>query len=216
MNGPTADPGGATGAWQADLARYPPRPFLREQSIFAVAVYRFGQWNDRRPTGPARLVLERLYWVAFRAVETILGVSLPKATVIGPGLRVHHFGGVFVNERSHIGARCTLRQGVTIGSREDDGPAPILGADVDLGAYAQVLGDVHIGDGARIGSMSVVLIDVPAGATAAGVPARIIAAHGEPSPCPTGIDLRGTGLSSDVSHVRDVSVLGGDVSGSGR
>jgi serine O-acetyltransferase len=198
MNGP---PEMRAGAWTADLARYPSRPFLREQSIAAVAVYRFGQWNDQRPAGPSRRALDRLYWVAFRMVETILGVSLPKATVIGPGLRIYHFGGVFVNERSCIGARCTLRQGVTIGSRDDDGAAPILGDDVDLGAYAQVLGEVHIGDGARIGAMSVVLTDVPAGATAVGVPARIVAAREQPDPA--AVDLRAADADSEaVTHRR--------------
>jgi serine O-acetyltransferase len=49
---------------------------------------------------------------------------------------------------------------------------PVIGDDVELGAYAQVLGGVRIGDGARIGAMTVVLTDVPAGATVVGNPAR--------------------------------------------
>jgi serine O-acetyltransferase len=161
-------------AWRADLERYPARPFLREQSIWAVAVYRFGCWNDQRPPGPTRTVLDRAYWAAFRTVETVTGVSFTKQTTIGPGVRVHHFGNIFVNEGSTIGARCTIHQGVTIGSAVDDGPAPVIGDDVTLGAYAQILGGVHVGDGARIGAMSVVLSDVPAGATAVGVPARVV------------------------------------------
>jgi serine O-acetyltransferase len=65
-----------------------------------------------------------------------------------------------------------------------DGPVPVLEDDVELGAYAQILGGVRIGRGARIGAMSVVLCDVPPGATAVGVPARIVesaaAARGNP------------------------------------
>jgi serine O-acetyltransferase len=160
--------------WLADRARYPQRPFLREQSIWAVAVYRFGRWNDRRPASPSRWLLDRAYWAAFRLVETATGISFSKATEIGGGLRIHHFGGIFVNERTRIGPGCTLRQGVTIGSATDDGPTPVIGADVDVGAYAQILGGVSVGDGASIGAMSVVLSDVPAGATAVGIPARII------------------------------------------
>jgi serine O-acetyltransferase len=163
--------------WRADLERYPSRPFLREQSVWAVAVLRFGQWNDARSAGPSRWLADRAYWAAFRVVETVTGVSFTKATTIGGGLRVHHFGGVFVNEAAVIGARCTLRQGVTIGALEAGGPAPTLGDDVELGAYAQVLGGVTIGDGARIGAMSVVLGDVPAGATAVGIPARVLPAR---------------------------------------
>jgi len=67
-----------------------------------------------------------------------------------------------------------LRQGVTIGNRHPDGPVPVIGDNVELGAYAQVLGGVRIGDNARIGAMSVVLCDVPDGATAVGAPARVI------------------------------------------
>ena len=67
-----------------------------------------------------------------------------------------------------------LRQGVTIGNVRIDGPVPRIGNRVNIGAYAQILGDVSVGDGANIGAMAVVLRDVPAGATAVGVPARII------------------------------------------
>ena len=67
-----------------------------------------------------------------------------------------------------------LRQGVTIGNRVADGAVPVIGDDVDFGAYAQVLGGVRIGNGCHIGAMSVVLCDVPDGATAVGVPARVI------------------------------------------
>jgi serine O-acetyltransferase len=171
------DPGAATdqvAAWKADRARYPPRAFLREWSVYAVAVYRFGRWNDARPPSVHRWLAGRAYWVAFRLVELSTGVSFTKQTAIGPGLRIHHFGNVFVNESSRIGARCTLRQGVTIGSATEGGGTPELGDDVDVGAYAQLLGAIRIGDGARIGAMSVVLDDVPAGATAVGVPARVI------------------------------------------
>ena len=73
-----------------------------------------------------------------------------------------------------IGANCTLRQGVTIGNRHDGGPSPVLEDDVELGAYAQVLGGVRVGRGAKVGAMSVVLRDVPPGAVAVGIPARII------------------------------------------
>ena len=160
--------------WQADLARYPRRPWLKEQSIWAIAVYRFGRRINRRPPGLARKVRERFYWLAFRLVETATGISLPKSATIGPGLKVWHFGNVFIHPEVVIGAKCTLRQGVTIGNRHEGGPTPVLEDDIELGAYAQVLGGVRLGRGAKVGAMSVVLCDVPAGATAVGIPARII------------------------------------------
>ena len=165
--------------FQADLARYPKRPFLREQSVWALWVYRFGRRNDRR-RGLLRWIGERFYWLIYRFIETLTGISIPKSVEIGPGLRIYHFGNIFIHKAVVIGARCTLRQGVTIGNRHDGGPVPILEDDVDLGAYAQILGGIRIGRGAKIGAMSVVLEDVPAGATAVGVPARTI--HGAALP----------------------------------
>ena len=165
--------------WKADLARYPRRPFLREQSIWAIAIYRFGRWNMSRRPGLTRWLFDRFYWIAFRIVETLTGISFTKDCEIGPGLRIHHFGNIFVHQHAKIGARCTLRQGVTIGNRTENGPAPVIEDDVELGAYCQVLGGIRIGKGAKLGAMSVVLCDVPPGATAVGVPARIIPAKDE-------------------------------------
>src|SRR3954447_12725754 len=154
--------------WEADLARYPRRPWLKEQSIWAIAVYRFGRRVDRRRPGPWRKLLEKWYWLAFRVTETLTGISIPKSVPVGPGLKIWHFGNIFVHADSVIGARCTLRHGVTIGNREDGGPAPVLEDDVELGAYAQILGGIRVGQGARVGAMSVVLRDVLAGAVAVG------------------------------------------------
>jgi serine O-acetyltransferase len=160
--------------WEADLARYPERPWLKEQSIWALAVYRFGRRNDRRRDGLIRRLGERFYWLAFRIIETLTGISIPKSARVGPGLRIYHFGTIIVHADAQIGANCTLRHGVTIGNRVDNGPVPVIEDDVELGAYAQVLGGVRIGQGAKIGALSVVLYDVPPGAVAVGVPARII------------------------------------------
>lgn len=160
--------------WLADLARYPAGSFFKQQSLWAIAVYRFGRRVDRRPPGFRRELLTFVYWRLFYLVETLTGVSLPKTAEIGPGLRIWHFGNIFLTHDVRLGARCTLRQGVTIGNRHEDGPSPILDDDVELGAYAQVLGGVRVGRGAKIGAMSVVIQDVPAGAIAVGVPARII------------------------------------------
>ena len=160
--------------FQADLARYPRRPFLKEQSIWAIFVYRFGRRVLNRKPGIIQNIQLNLYWLIFRIVETFTGISLPLEAQIGPGLRIYHFGNIFVHCGTVIGRNCTLRQGVTIGNRTIDGPAPVVGDDVEFGAYAQVLGHIRIASGAKIGAMSVVLCDVPAGATAVGIPARIL------------------------------------------
>ena len=159
---------------QADLARYPPRAFLKEQSFWAIWLYRFGRRTLARTPGPARTLRLKFYWLMFRLVETLTGVSIDIEATIGPGLRIYHFGNVFIHGRAVLGANCTLRQGVTIGAVGDDGPAPTIGDNVEFGAYAQVLGAIRIGDGAKIGAMSLVIADVPAGFSAVGVPARNI------------------------------------------
>ena len=63
---------------------------------------------------------------------------------------------------------------MTIGNRAEGGPVPVIGNRVDFGAYAQVLGGIVVGDGAKIGAMSVVLSDVPPGATAVGAAAKVV------------------------------------------
>jgi serine O-acetyltransferase len=168
--------------WQADLQRLPPRPMLKEQSAWALWVYRFGRRNDRRPAGFRKRLGDRLYWLLYRLTETLIGISIPKSVEIGPGLRIYHFGNIFVHADARLGAGCTLRQGVTIGNRHEGGPVPVLEDEVDLGAYAQVLGGIRVGRGAKIGAMSVVLQDVPPGATAVGIPARIINVAQPPPP----------------------------------
>ena len=158
----------------ADLARYPSRPFLREQSIWAIYVYRWGRRILRRPPGLTQNMLLKFYWLLFRLVETITGISLPLEARIGPGLRIHHFGNIFINSDVIIGRNCTLRQGVTLGNRVEGGPSPTVEDDVEFGAYAQAFGGIRIAKGAKIGAMSVVLSDVPAGAKAVGIPAHIV------------------------------------------
>lgn len=180
--------------WQMDRKRYPSgKAFLQEQSLSAIAVYRFGRWNDARSASLSRWIFDRIYWLAFRFVETLTGISFTKAVRIGPGLRIHHFGNIFIHSGVVMGEGCTLRQGVTIGNREDGGKVPRIGNQVEFGAYAQVLGGVVIGDGAKIGALAVVLQDVPSHHTAVGNPARIIAprvkpaeANPSPNPVPTG------------------------------
>src|SRR5690348_2596536 len=97
---------------QADLSRYPRRPFLKEQSAWAIALYRFGRRNDRRDPGWMKWIGDRWYWLAYRVIETLTGISIPKSVTIGPGLRIYHFGNIFVHAGGTIGALCTLRQGV--------------------------------------------------------------------------------------------------------
>jgi serine O-acetyltransferase len=161
-------------AWQADVARVgEKRAFLKEQSLWAIWVYRFGRRLDKRPAGLGKRFLLIIYWLLFRIVETVTGISLPKSCTIGKGLRIWHFGGIFVNGNAILGESCTLRHGVTIGNRVGQA-APILGDNVELGAYAQILGDIRIGNRCKIGALTLVMRDMPDDAVAVGNPARLI------------------------------------------
>lgn len=162
--------------WRADIARVDgARSLLREQSLWAIWVYRFGRRCEGRAPGVRRRLLLRIYSTLFFIVETLTGISIPKECAIGGGLRIWHFGGIFINGRAVIGRNCTLRQGVTIGNRYNGLTAPVIGDDVEIGAGAQILGTVRIGNRCKIGALAVVLEDMPDGATAVGTAARIIA-----------------------------------------
>ena len=160
-------------AWRGDRARYGRAAWRRELSLYAVAIFRFGQWVDTQPRGPRRLVLGRVYWLLHRWACSVTHVELPKGARVGPGVRIFHSGPVVVHPDSVIGARCTLRHGVTIGERAEGGGSPVIGDDVQIGAFAQVLGPVRIGDGARIGAMALVIDDMPAGSLALAPRAEI-------------------------------------------
>ncbi|MGH8635232.1 MAG: serine O-acetyltransferase EpsC, partial [Burkholderiales bacterium] len=92
---------------------------------------------------------------------------------------IDHGMGVVIGETAEIGDDCTLYHGVTLGgtSWNKGKRHPTLGKGVVVGAGAKILGPITVGDGARIGSNAVVVKDVPPGATAIGIPARIIEAQ---------------------------------------
>jgi serine O-acetyltransferase len=117
--------------------------------------------------GRALAVLRHRFWSVVTACE------IPINTRIAGGLRMPHPNGIVLHPDSIIGPNCLLMQQVTLGVGRRPG-TPRLGGHVDVGAGARILGGVVIGDHARIGANAVVLTDVPAGATAVGVPARII------------------------------------------
>lgn len=102
------------------------------------------------------------------------GADIQLDCKLGGGLLLTHPNGVVINGDAIIGPNCLILQQVTIGTGGSKPGTPILGYHVDVGAGAKILGGISIGNDARIGANAVVLTDVPAGATAVGVPARII------------------------------------------
>lgn len=166
--------------WRADVAAN--RSAI---STVALAVHRLGHalWTARQngKNSAAAAVLWPVYkLVDLVLVKLVIGADLPASACIGGGLILDHGGkGVMLNEHLVIGTGVTIYHQVTIGWKEVrdrhlEHPVPVIGDHVVIGAGAKVLGGITVGDGAIIGANAVVLIDVPAGAVAAGVPATLV------------------------------------------
>ena len=109
--------------------------------------------------------------------RALTGIEIHPGAIVGNRVFFDHAMGVVVGETAEIGDGCTIYQGVTLGGTSLYKGAkrhPTLGKNVVVSAGAKVLGGFEVGDGAKIGSNAVVIKPVPAGATAVGIPARII------------------------------------------
>ena len=108
------------------------------------------------------------------------GIEIHPGAKIGKGLFIDHGMGVVIGETTEIGDNCTIYQNVTLGGtgKENGKRHPTLGNNVLIGSGAKVLGPFTIGDNARIAAGAVVLEEVPANATAVGVPARVVRVNG--------------------------------------
>lgn len=144
--------------------------------FWALQAYRFGHLRYRFESKLVRYPLGILHIVLSKAAEMMCGVTIGVSAKIGRRLVIEHSGAIVVHGHAVLGDDCIIRQGVTIGNRYMDRPleAPVIGHRVNIGAGAKILGAVRIGDDAEIGANAVVLKDVPAGAVAVGVPARVI------------------------------------------
>jgi serine O-acetyltransferase len=147
------------------------------------ALRRYQYWKVRRLPILAAL-LRRRWVVSARFWAAVSGADIPLNTAIGGGLALPHPNGIVIHPDVTLGVNCLIFQQVTLGQGGKKPGVPTVGGHVDIGAGAKILGGVTIGDHARIGANAVVLDDVPAGATAVGVPARIL---GVPATLPEGI-----------------------------
>jgi serine O-acetyltransferase len=138
------------------------------------SIRRYQYWKGR--LGPIGFVVSRINVLKHRFWSVVTGAEIPLNSRIGGGLSIPHPNGIVINPGATIGPNCLILQQVTIGYGGRAPGNPTLGGHVDVGAGAKILGGVTIGDHAKIGANAVVLTDVPAGATAVGIPARIIPA----------------------------------------
>lgn len=112
-------------------------------------------------------VLRHRFW------SVVTGADIPINTKIGGGLLIPHPNGIVIHPEAVIGPNCLIFQQVTIGVRGVTKP-PVIGGHVDIGAGAKLIGELHIGNHAKVGANAVVLTDIPSGRVAVGIPAKII------------------------------------------
>ncbi|HEV7411732.1 MAG TPA: serine acetyltransferase [Bradyrhizobium sp.] len=171
----------ATRDLRAPLDRDPACPgalhvLLHFKGYIALQAYRISHrlWESGR-TELARELHSR--------ITQALHVSIHPSVIIGSALFIDHGTGVTIGEGVVIGDDGSILQEVTIGrSPEGEAGAPRIGRGVLLSAGAIVLGNIDIGDFAKIGAGSLVLASVPSGYTAVGVPARLVSRAPDPRP----------------------------------
>jgi serine O-acetyltransferase len=170
----TDAPGGpdAVSAQTPDWTREHKRAFSWAPSrslIASVRAYQRHQASRSPLAACARLaaVLRHRFW------SVVTGADIPLNSRLGGGLLLPHPNGIVIHPQAEVGPNCLIFQQVTLGVGGRPG-TPRIGGHVDIGAGAKVLGGVVVGDHARIGANAVVLDDIPAGATAVGIPARIL------------------------------------------
>ena len=137
--------------------------------VHALIIHRLSHWLWRK----------RLFWLArfiSHLARWLTGIEIHPGATIGHRVFIDHGMGVVIGETAVIGNNCTLYHGVTLGgtSWNKGKRHPTLEEGVVIGAGAKVLGPIIVGKGAKIGSNAVVVKDVPAEATAVGIPARIL------------------------------------------
>lgn len=108
------------------------------------------------------------------------GIAIPEYTVIGPGLFINRFGGIYIGGDAIIGANVNVTHGVLLGytNRGARAGCPTVGDRVFLGAGAKVIGRIHIGNDSSVGANAVVTKDVPDKGVVGGIPAKLLSSAG--------------------------------------
>ena len=148
--------------------------FLLYPGVHAILFHRVSHWLYRH----------RLFFLArlnSQIARHITGIEIHPGARIGRRFVIDHGMGVVIGETTEIGDDVLLYHGVTLGGTgKDQGKRhPTIGNGVMIACGAKVLGPFKVGDGARIASNAVVLSEIPAEATAVGVPARVVRIAGE-------------------------------------
>lgn len=135
------------------------------------SIRQYQKW--RKKSGAIARLLRRVYVIQHRFWSVVTAADIPLNCQIGGGLKLTHPNGVVIHPKASIGVNCLILQQVTVARGVK------IGGHVDIGAGAKIIRSVSIGNHAKIGANAVVLTDVPEGATAVGIPAKIIMSRSE-------------------------------------
>lgn len=176
------------GKFSEDIARYKAKGDTGKElwlnpAVWAIACYRLSNWLVvTRPSVVVRVPLKIVAYAGNKMCEIFLEMCLDPQATIGGGLYIAHIGGVHINPQAVLGRNCDLAHRVTIGaSAMGRQGAPVLGDEVYVGTGAALVGKIKIGDGAKIAANTLVMTNVPAGATVMGVPGRIVMRAAKPA-----------------------------------
>eukprot|EP00250_Pteridium_aquilinum_P024771 c29578_g1_i1 orf=112-1194(-) len=143
--------------------------FLFFKGFHGIEVHRVANW---------------LWWTGRKSLASLLqsrasevfGMDIHPAAWLGSGIMIDHATGVVIGETARVGNGCTLLHGVTLGGngKQKGDRHPKLGANVLVGAGASILGNITVGEGAKIGASAVVLSNIPSFSTAVGCPAKVV------------------------------------------
>lgn len=143
--------------------------FLLYPSIYARLAHMFSHF----------LYKKNLFFLArliSQLARFLTGIEIHPGATLGAGILIDHGMGVVIGETAELGDRITIYHGTTLGGtgKEKGKRHPTIGDNVVIGAGAKVLGNIKIGSNSKIGANSVVLHDVPEGATVVGIPGRVV------------------------------------------
>lgn len=144
-------------------------PFLYFKGFHALQSYRVAHWLWRQGRKSLALFFQSL-------ISSEFGIDIHPAAKIGYGIHIDHGTGVVIGETAVVGNNVSIMQSVTLGGtgKEEGDRHPKVGDGVLISAGAKILGNICVGEGAKVGAGSVVLQEVPPHTTVAGVPAKII------------------------------------------
>ena len=169
-------------------------PFLYFKGFHALQAYRVAHWLWQQGRQALALFFQN-------CISTEFGVDIHPAAHIGHGILMDHATGIVIGETAVVGNNVSIMQSVTLGGtgKEEGDRHPKVGDGVLISAGAKILGNIAIGCGAKVGAGSVVLQDVPAHTTVAGVPAKIV---GHPSCDQPALNMN-HGISCDMDKDKD-------------